>query len=66
MRIIPNSKLQLSTEEMKSWPYWGYGYYGTDGCDWRQYYTSEGWKGIPSYAEECWPMKRENMPTTFL
>lgn len=62
MKILPNSKFSLPTDKLKSWPYWGYGYYGSDGCDWRQYYTNKGLSSIPSYAEEVWPMKQEDMP----
>lgn len=47
---------------MKSWLYWSYGYYGSDGCDWRQYYTNKGIRDIPNFAEEVKPLRREQMP----
>ena len=37
-------------------PDWGYGWYGTDGCDWRSYRTDKGIRSIPSSAEESWPI----------
>lgn len=43
--------LMLTEEEKLSWPYWEYGYSGSDGVDWRVHYTKDGLASIPDYAE---------------
>lgn len=48
--------LVLLDEDKETWPYWGYGYHGTDGVDWRVHYTNKGKSDIPSYAEEIFPV----------
>lgn len=59
MKLNPNEKLRLSAQELRSWPYWLYGWYGTDGCDWRQYPTADGMAAIPDMAEEATPLTKE-------
>ncbi len=59
MKILENSKLSLDSEELKTWPFWRYGWYGTDGCDWREYATDKGFEGIESIAEEASPLTLE-------
>lgn len=54
--------LAFSKEEIVRWRYWGYGYTGNDGIDWRIDYTYGGLEDVPDYAEEMWPMKREDIP----
>lgn len=49
-------ELMLPPEKRAEWPYWAYGWYGTDGIDWRQYRTDQGPGSIPSIAEESWPI----------
>lgn len=49
-------RLALSTEEREAWPYWEYGYTGTDGLDWRVGYTDKGQGDIPSFAESRNPV----------
>lgn len=56
MKLLSNPNFPLKTKQLKTWPYWMYGYYGSDGCDWRQYCTNKGWQSIPEYAEEAWPI----------
>ena len=48
--------MSLSPEQRATWPYWGYGWYDTDGVDWRQYDTDKGPQSIPDLAEESWPI----------
>lgn len=48
--------LMLAPEQRAAWPYWGYGWYGTDGVDWRSYRTDKGPGSIPDIAEESWPI----------
>ena len=48
--------LMLAPEDRASWPYWSYGWTGTDGVDWRAYRTDKGIKSIPDIAEESWPI----------
>lgn len=52
--LVP--KLALRPEDRASWPYWSYGWHGTDGCDWRTYRTDKGIRSIPASAEESWPI----------
>ena len=59
MVIKPNEKLHLSADELTRWPYWLYGWWGTDGCDWKAYPTDQGMKGIPDVAEEAQPLTRK-------
>ncbi len=49
-------RLALSAKERETWPFWEYGYTGTDGVDWRVGYTDKGKKDIPSFAESCSPV----------
>lgn len=57
MCVCCNSPLMsLSPEQRATWPYWAYGWYGTDGVDWRQYETDKGPGSIPDIAEESWPI----------
>lgn len=57
MCVCCNSPLMsLSPEQRATWPYWAYGWYGTDGVDWRQYETDKGPRSIPELAEESWPI----------
>lgn len=49
-------ELMLAPEDRASWPYWGYGWYGTDEVDWRSYRTNAGIGSIPDIAEESWPI----------
>lgn len=49
-------ELALRPEDRESWPYWAYGWHGTDGVDWRQYRTDKGIGAIPDIAEESWPI----------
>lgn len=48
--IIPDSERDV-------WPYWGYGWHGTDGEDWRSGRTDKGRASIPDIAEESWPIR---------
>lgn len=57
MKIVPNKNLPLTAKEMQTWKYWSYGYWGSDGCDWRGYRTDKGWQDIPDYADEATPIK---------
>lgn len=59
MKIVPNPEFGLPANQLKTWPYWSYGYRGSDGCDWRQYTTDKGPMSIPSYAEEAFPIPKE-------
>lgn len=52
--------MMLREEDLSSWPYWAYGWHGTDGCDWRQYMTNKGRGDIPDIAEEFWPIPPYN------
>lgn len=55
MRVYCDSpNMSLSPEQRATWPYWAYGWYGTDGVDWRQYETDKGPGSIPDIAEESW------------
>lgn len=57
MRVYCDSpNMSLSPEQRATWPYWAYGWYGTDGVDWRQYETDKGPGSIPDIAEESWPI----------
>lgn len=49
-------ELMLTEEEKETWPFWEYGYTGTDGVDWRTHYTRDGRASIPDYAEESHPV----------
>ncbi len=49
-------RLMISEEEKESWPYWEYGYTGTDGVDWHVGYTNKGKKDIPEFAETIAPV----------
>lgn len=49
-------ELALNPDQRKTWPYWGYGYYGTDGVNWRSCQTDQGPGSIPDIAEESWPI----------
>lgn len=49
-------ELMLAPADRKAWPYWGYGWHGTDGVDWRAYRTDKGIASIPDIAEESWPI----------
>ena len=49
-------ELELRPEDRPGWPYWGYGWHGTDGIDWRSYRTDKGPASIPDIAEESWPI----------
>lgn len=49
-------ELMLEPGKRASWPYWGYGWHGTDGIDWRSYRTDKGPGSIPDIAEESWPV----------
>lgn len=53
--------LNLNDEQKLAWPWWGYGWFGTDGIDWRQYYTDKGLAGIgcKCIVEELYPMDQE-------
>lgn len=51
--------LMLTDEELKTWPCWAYGFYGTDGTDWRVHYTNKGRQDIPDYAEEVYPVPKD-------
>lgn len=48
--------LMLEPGQRAAWPYWGYGWHGTDGVDWRSYRTDKGPGSIPDMAEESWPI----------
>lgn len=48
--------LMLTDEEKATWPYWQFGYYGNDACDWRVGYTDKGIEAIPDFAEESHPV----------
>lgn len=57
LKTLPlQPELMLAPEDRESWPYWGYGWYGTDGVDWRGYRTDKGISDIPGIAEESWPI----------
>lgn len=49
-------ELMLEPKDRATWPYWAYGWHGTDGIDWRQYRTDKGIGDIPDIAEESWPI----------
>lgn len=49
-------ELMLEPDKRASWPYWGYGWHGTDGVDWRSYRTDKGPGSVPDIAEESWPI----------
>lgn len=49
-------ELMLEPNKRADWPYWGYGWHGTDGVDWRSYRTDKGPGSIPDIAEESWPI----------
>lgn len=49
-------ELALDPDQRKTWPYWAYGYYGTDGVNWRACQTDRGPGSIPDIAEESWPI----------
>lgn len=56
MQIKQNKELMLTEDQVKAWPFWSYGYHGTDGIDWRQYHTAGGFESLPSYTEEAEPL----------
>lgn len=51
--------LALKEEQLPSWPYWCYGYHGTDGVNWRSRFTDKGPDGIPDFAEARYPVPKE-------
>lgn len=59
MKIKENPALGLDAEELKAWPFWTYGWYGTDGIDWRARATDRGLAGIDGIAEEATPLAPE-------
>lgn len=59
MKIMDNKDLGISKDLMGAWPFWNYGWYGSDGTDWRSYATACGLKSVPDYAEEATPLTIE-------
>ena len=46
----------LTGEQKLLWPWWHYGWSGTDPNDWRAYATKDGLGGVPDIAEEATPL----------
>lgn len=53
---VLSPRLMLTDEQLRDWPYWAYGYTGTDGVDWRVHYTKDGRASIPDFAEQSYPV----------
>ena len=57
--LKPNEKAPKDPEVLKLWPYWLFGWSGTDPSDWRSHPTACGLLGIPDISEEITPLSVE-------